>query len=151
MMILTKFGRLQQVLWSARAFMKAWLLGASAVFLRPCIQLGQQVSFREAKAVLKQHCENEWTAQHSPSSDKHLQHHLQATIFQPHTGHCQVCAHLYRHGLSHTADCPCETGPQTPELVLLFCLLHEQKWNYEGRTLHKLYTLGHGQSRQQLP
>ena len=35
-------------------------------------------------------------------------------------------AHLYRLGLSHTVDCPCETDPQTPEHVLQLCPLHKE-------------------------
>ncbi|KAK7093477.1 hypothetical protein V1264_007222 [Littorina saxatilis] len=40
-------------------------------------------------------------------------------------------AHMHRLGLSHTPNCPCETGPQTPEHILQTCPLHQ-----EARTDH---------------
>ncbi|KAK7092394.1 hypothetical protein V1264_008143 [Littorina saxatilis] len=41
------------------------------------------------------------------------------------------CVHTHRLGLSHTPNCPCETGPQTPEHILQTCPLHQ-----EARTDH---------------
>ena len=50
--------------------MKAWLLGASAVFLLPCIQPGQQVSFREASTAL--HLTNTCSTTCRPQSSNHI-------------------------------------------------------------------------------
>lgn len=72
--------------------------------------------------------------QHSPPSDDqmtHLERHRQTTIFRLRTGHCRLRSHLYRLRLSHTDDCPCGTGPQTPEHILQSCPLHQ-----EARTQH---------------
>ncbi|KAK7097475.1 hypothetical protein V1264_004448 [Littorina saxatilis] len=38
---------------------------------------------------------------------------------------------MHRLGLSHTPNCLCETGPQTPEHILQTCPLHQ-----EARTDH---------------
>ena len=62
----------------------------------------------------------------------------QVVIFRLRTGHCRLRSHLYRLGLSHTPNCPCETGPHTPEHVLQDCPLHQdlrtQLWP-DGATL----------------
>lgn len=42
------------------------------------------------------------------------------TMVEP---HCQLWAHLYRLTLSHTCDCTCKTGIQTPEYNLQLCPL----------------------------
>jgi hypothetical protein len=69
---------------------------------------------------------------------QHLQRHQQTTLFRLRTGHCRLRAHMYRLGLSHTPDCSCETGPQTPEHVLQSCpLFQEARTQYwpHGATL----------------
>ena len=45
-------------------------------------------------------------------------------VFRLRTGHCRLNYHMHRLGLSHTPDCPCSTGPHTPEHVLQTCPLH---------------------------
>ena len=104
-------------------------------------QPNHPVSYREAKTLVKRQNQQLWEQQHShPSDDQmpHLQRHQQTTIFRLRTGHCRLRAHMYRLGLSHTPDCPCETGPQTPEHILQSCPLHQdtrtQHWPH-GATL----------------
>ncbi|KAK7093513.1 hypothetical protein V1264_007248 [Littorina saxatilis] len=60
-----------------------------------------------------------------------LQRHQLTILFRLRTGHCRLRAHMHRLGLSHTPNCPCETGPQTPEHILQTCPLHQ-----EARTDH---------------
>ena len=45
------------------------------------------------------------------------------------TGHCHLRSHLYRLGLSHTPDCPCETAPWTQERILQSCPMHKEARN----------------------
>ena len=81
-------------------------------------------SYREAKTLIKRHFQTQWTDQHNPPSDDqmiHLRRHEQTTIFRLRTGHCRLRHHMYRLGLSDTPDCPCKTGPETPEHVLQSC------------------------------
>ena len=97
-------------------------------------QPSRPVSYREAKTLIKHQSRTHWKQHHShPSDDQitHLQRHQQTTIFRLRTGHCRLRAHLYRLGLSHTPDCHCETGPQTPEHILQFCPLFQ-----DARTQH---------------
>ena len=84
-------------------------------------QENQPISYKEAKTLVKRHFRTLWEETHShPSDDQmpHLQRQQQTTIFRLRTGHCRLRAHLYRLGISHTPDCLCETGPQTPEHIL---------------------------------
>ena len=39
---------------------------------------------------------------------------------------CGVRYHLHRLGLAHTSDCPCGTGPHTPEHILQLCPVYDQ-------------------------
>ena len=87
----------------------------------------QPISYREAKTLVKQHFKQSWTQAHNPPADDQL--HLlprpyQTTIFRLRTGHCRLLSHMYRLGLSHTPDCPCQTALQTPEHILQSCPLH---------------------------
>ncbi|KAK7087964.1 hypothetical protein V1264_021950 [Littorina saxatilis] len=94
----------------------------------------KQLTYSEAKTLVKRHYQTTWNAQHSlPSDDQmpNLQRHQQTILFRLRTGHCRLRAHMHRLGLSHTPNCPCETGPQTPEHILQTCPLHQ-----EARTDH---------------
>ena len=83
-----------------------------------------------------------WKASLKPNGDKNtcvgveedaiwqLEWAQQVVIFRLRTGQCQLLSHLYRLKLSLTDDCPCGTGPQTPEHGLQDCptfnnLIHE--------------------------
>ena len=37
------------------------------------------------------------------------------------TGHCQLLSHFRRLKMSHSDECPCGTGPQTPNHILQSC------------------------------
>ena len=56
----------------------------------------------------------------------------QVTIFRLRTGHCQLLSHLRRLNISHSDECPCSTGPQTPNHILQSCptfdALRRQTW-----------------------
>ncbi|KAK7109255.1 hypothetical protein V1264_013328 [Littorina saxatilis] len=73
----------------------------------------------------------------------HLQRQQKTTIFRLRTGHCRLRAHLYRLGVSHTPDCSCETGPQTPEHILQSCPLYQdartQHWPHGATLAEKLW------------
>ena len=64
-------------------------------------QPSHQVSFREARALIKWHYKTEWTTQHGPPSDnqmQHPQHHHRPTVDWSHLTACPL--HL---GLSWSA------------------------------------------------
>ena len=44
-------------------------------------------------------------------------------------GHCHLSSQVYRLGLSHTPNCPCQTAPQTSEHILQSCPLHKEVRN----------------------
>lgn len=97
-------------------------------------QTSPPVSYKEAKTLIKRKLQTQFKEHHShPSDDQmpHLQRRQQTTIFRLRTGHCRLRDHLYRLGLSHTPDCTCQTGPQTPEHILQSCPLYQ-----DARTQH---------------
>ena len=53
-----------------------------------------------------------------------LQRHQQTILFQLRAGHCRLLSHLHHLKISHTDECPCGTGPQTPEHILQQCPAH---------------------------
>ena len=104
------------------------------------------VSYREAKTLIKQRFLNNWKDDHQvPLYDcmAHLQRAQQTTIFRLRTGHCRLLNHMYRLGLSHTPECPCQTGLQTPEHILQSCpMFHEarmQQWPSGATLSEKLW------------
>ena len=46
---------------------------------------------------------------------------VQVTIFRLRTGYCQLLSHLHRLKIFHSDECPCGTGPQTPNHILQSC------------------------------
>ena len=50
----------------------------------------------------------------------------QTTIFCLRTGHSCLFKHMCRLGLAHIKDCPCQTGPQSPQHFLQFCPLFRE-------------------------
>ncbi|BFZ00623.1 hypothetical protein BsWGS_03662, partial [Bradybaena similaris] len=42
------------------------------------------------------------------------------------TGHCRLRSHLYRLGITHTDECNCGEGVQTPEHLLQDCSTHSE-------------------------
>ena len=59
----------------------------------------------------------------------------QTTIFCLRTGHSCLFKHMCWLGLAHIKDCPCQTGPQSPQHFLQFCPLFReartQQWPME--------------------
>ena len=57
------------------------------------------------------------------------------------TGHFSLLQHTCRQRLTHPEDCPCRTGPQSPEHVLQFCALFKkartQQWPHGALTLQE--------------
>ena len=69
-------------------------------------QLNLEISYGEAKALIKQLFSQKWMQAHDPPSDDqmhHLPRYQQTTIFRLRTGHCHLCSHLYCPGpVAHT-------------------------------------------------
>ena len=90
-------------------------------------QKSTKISYREAKTLIKREvrsCSKE-LKDHNPADAIHqLKRQQQVVVFRLRTGHCRLNYHMHRLGLSHTPDCPCSTGPHTPEHVLQTCPLH---------------------------
>ena len=67
------------------------------------------------------------------------------TIFRLRTGHCQLLSHLHRLKISHSDECPCGTGPQTPNHILQSCPtfddLRRQTWPSPVEAHMKLWGL----------
>ena len=67
----------------------------------------------------------------------------QVTIFRLRTGHCQLLSHLHRLKISHSDECPCGTGPQTPNHILQSCPtfddLRRQTWSNPVEAHRKLW------------
>lgn len=89
-----------------------------------------QLTFPEVKSVIRSAFKQEWItnnggyrAEHDPF--RTLERRQQTTIFRLRTGHCRLNSHFSRIGLAPSADCPCDTSPQTPEHILQSCTLHE--------------------------
>ena len=94
------------------------------------------LSYREVKTMIKGHTRDNWKRRlRIDSTDDgihHLDRHEQVLIFRLRTGHCQLLSHLYNLQISHTPECPCGTGLQTPEHILQTCptftALRHQIW-----------------------
>ena len=109
-------------------------------------QTNPPVSYKEAKTLIKRKMQTQFEEHHNhPSDDQmpHLHRQQQTIIFRLRTGHCRLRAHLYRLGLSHTPDCTCQTGPQTPEHILQSCPLYQdartQHWPHGATLAEKLW------------
>ena len=96
-------------LWAQRGTVQRYVLCISSRFaVSPA-----QHSLMLPSAHLKTRCNTCGATSRSPSSAYRL-----VTAW--------LRAHLYRLGLSHTVDSPCETGPQTPEHVLQSYPMHKE-------------------------
>ena len=99
-------------------------------------QPSHPVSYKEARTMLKSQFKTEWRQKHRVGAEEdaiwQLERAQQVIIFRLRTGHCQLLSHLYRLRLSPTDDCPCGTGPQTPEHLLQDCptfnILRREAW-----------------------
>ena len=93
-------------------------------------QFSHPVTYREAKTIIHNQFQSQWKrrlgALESGADPIHqLQRHQQTVLFRLRTGHCRLLSHLHRLKMAYTDQCPCGTGPQTPEHVLLHCPAHE--------------------------
>lgn len=91
-------------------------------------QFSHPVTYREAKTIIHNQFRSQWKRKLGAESDAdpihQLQRHQQTILFRLRTGHCRLLSHLNRLKITHTDQCPCGTGPQTPEHVLLHCPAH---------------------------
>ena len=82
------------------------------------------MSYSEAKTILRNNFRMEWQQRLDIETEEDSIHQLDraalVTIFKLRTGHCQL-SHLHRLEISHSDECPCDTGPQTPYHILQSC------------------------------
>ena len=104
------------------------------------------LSYKEAKTIIKSTLNENWNKDHANRNNDEigkLNRTEQVIIFRLRTGHCRLLAHLYRLKISHTDECPCGTGTQTPEHLLQECPqyndLREKTWNSDVGLEEKLY------------
>jgi hypothetical protein len=110
-------------------------------------QTAHPMSYGEAKTILRSHFKTTWRQRLQLGSEEDniqkLERAQQVTIFRLRTGHCQLLSHLYRLKISHTDECPCGTGPQTPAHILQSCptfdSLRRQTWPSEVDLGEKLW------------
>ena len=88
-------------------------------------QADHPVSYREAKTLIKGCFHSSWKTRLNVSTETDaitcLNRKQQVIIFRLRTGHCRLLSHLYKLKISHTDECPCGTGTQTPEHILQMC------------------------------
>ena len=86
--------------------------------------------------ILRNNFGTEWRQRLNIGTEQYFIHQLdraaQVTIFRLRTGHCQLFSQLHRLKISHLDECPCSTGPQTPNHILQSCPtfdgLRRQTW-----------------------
>ena len=88
-------------------------------------QSAQPMFYSKAKTILRNNFRTEWQQRLDIGTEEDSIHQLdraaQVTIFRLRTGHCQLLSHLHRLKISHSDECPCGTGPQTPNYILQSC------------------------------
>ena len=86
--------------------------------------------------ILRNNFGTEWPRRLDIGTEEDSIHQLdraaQVTIFRLRSGHCQLLSHLHRLNISHSDECPCGTGAQTPNHILQSCptfdTLRRQTW-----------------------
>ena len=99
-------------------------------------QSHHSVSYPEARTIIKSSFHTEWKRRLNITGEddsiKHLDRKHQVIIFRLRTGHCRLLAHLHKLKISQTDECPCGSGPQTPQHILQACPtyndLRRQTW-----------------------
>ena len=99
-------------------------------------QSAQPMSYSEAKTILRNNFRTEWRQRLGIGTEEDSIHQLdraaQVTIFRLRTGHCQLLSQHHRLKISQSDECPCGTGPQTPNPILQSCstfdTLRYQTW-----------------------
>ena len=110
-------------------------------------QFAHPKSYIEAKAILRNNFRTEWRQRLDIGTEEDSIHQLdraaQFTMFRLRTGHCQLLSHLHRLNISHSDECPCGTGPQTPNHILQSCPtfddLKRQTWPSPVEAHRKLW------------
>ena len=109
-------------------------------------QESNPVNYKEAKTIIKSTFQENWKKHHNIENKddlENLKRNDQVIIFRLRTGHCRLLSHLHRLKISHTDECPCGTGPQTPEHLLQYCPTYktqrEDTWKGEVGLEEKLY------------
>ena len=110
-------------------------------------QPAHPMSYNKAKTILKNSFRMEWQQRLDIGTEEDSIHQLdratQVTIFRLRTGHCQLLSHLHRLKISHSDECPCGTGPQTPNHILQSCPTFEdlrcQTWPSPVEAHRKLW------------
>ena len=80
-------------------------------------QNSNNLDYKEIKTIVKTTLSNNWKKTHSLEENniiEKLNRHAQVTIFRLRTDHCRLLSRMHRIKISHTDECPCGTGPQTP-------------------------------------
>ena len=99
-------------------------------------QSAQPMSYSEAKTILRNNFRTEWQQRLYIGTEEDSIHQLdraaQVTIFRLRTGHCQLLSHLHRLKISHSDECPCGTGPQTPNHILQSCSMAQSGGGPQG-------------------
>ena len=112
-----------------------------------CMQSAQPMSYSEAKTILRNNFRTEWQQRldigTEEDSIQQLDRAAQVTIFRLRTGHCQLLSHLHRLKISHSDECPCGAGLQTPIHILQSCPtfdnLRRQTWSSPVEAHRKLW------------
>ena len=112
-------------------------------------QSAQPMSYSEAKTILRNNFRMEWRQRLDIGTEEdsilQLDRAAQVTIFRLRTGHCQLLSHLHRLKISHSDECPCGTGPQTPNHILHSCptfdALRRETWPSPVDAHRKLWGL----------
>ena len=99
-------------------------------------QSAHPMSYSEAKTILRNNFRTEWRQRLDIGTEEDSIHQLdraaQVTIFRLRNGHYRLLSHLHRLKKSHSDECPCDTGPQTPKHILQSCptfdALRRQTW-----------------------
>ena len=88
-------------------------------------QSAHPMSYSEAKTILRNNFRTEWRQRLGIGTEEDSIHQLdgaaQVIIFRLRIGHCQLLSHLHRLKIFHSDECPCGTGPQTPNHILQSC------------------------------
>ena len=106
-------------------------------------------SYSEAKTILRNNFRTEWRQPLDIGTEEDSIHQLdraaQVTICRLRSGHFQRFSHLHTLKILHSDECPCGTGPQTPNHILQSCptldALRCQTWPSPVDTHRKLWGL----------
>ena len=107
-------------------------------------QSAHPMSYRDVKAI-----RTEWRQRLDTGTKEDSIHQLdraaQVTISRLRLGHRQLLSHLHRLNISHSDECPCGTGPESPNHILQSCpavdALRRQTWSSPVDVHRKLWGL----------